>query len=407
MSSDPSSIYLSIEELCEYDNDEGLSESEPLERLNTIILKNPTAARLAIVNGKEEGWTLLHQAAFDRSLEFCKVLVEMDSGLLTVKATDSGSLPIHIACDSLNFGTAKYLYGLFPESINIPGEFGRYPLHCLLRNYDIYEGDDEPPEGFEEMLRFLLERDQGAVLKADNDGNLLMHLVNKYCGSTVVELVYDAYPYGISIRNIRGLTPLDVARRFHNHDAVAFFESQIEFVRQAFEVEIPNENGELPIHQTLSNANAAKGTIKLMAAANPGSLIVTDSQGRTPLHIAFTCGFGDLDIVKGMVEGNKNCLTMKDLNQDLPLHMACRLGKCDVVNYILEKSEHGADVPNGDDDIPIQLLLFDAKFKEQERDSLEYVRATSRLFRVNPVLSMQALSKPTKSTEKTFFNEMN
>jgi hypothetical protein len=199
---------------------------------------------------------------------------------------------------------------------------------------------------------------------------------------------------------------LDVARTKNNHDAVAFFETQLEFVHQAREVEIPNENGELPIHQTLWNANAASGTIKLMAAANPGSLIVTDSQGRTPLHVAFTCVFGGLDIVKGLVEANKNCLTIKDSSQDLPLHMACRLGKCDVVNYILEKSEHGVDLPNGDDGKPIQLLLFDAKFKEQERDSLEYVRATSRLFRVNPVLSMQALSKPTKSTEKKF-NEMN
>jgi hypothetical protein len=131
MASDPSSIYLSIQELCEYDNDVGLSESL-LGMLNTIIRKNPTAARSAIVNGNED-WTLLHHAAFNQSLEFCKVLVEMDSGLVTVKATDRyGSLPFHCACEFHNFVTAKYLYGLFPESINIPGQFGRYPLHCVF-----------------------------------------------------------------------------------------------------------------------------------------------------------------------------------------------------------------------------------------------------------------------------------
>jgi ankyrin repeat protein len=124
MSSNSIDIFNSIRKLCL----EGFGfsfrplESESLERLKTIIDTNPDAARSAIVNERDRcGETLLHFAAFHRSLEFCKVLVEMDIGQETARATNRfGCLPFHYACETHNFETAKYLYEIFPESINTP-----------------------------------------------------------------------------------------------------------------------------------------------------------------------------------------------------------------------------------------------------------------------------------------------
>jgi ankyrin repeat protein len=204
----------------------------------------------------------------------------------------------------------------------------------------------------EETLRLLLEHDQGAVLKADQRGRLPLHFASQYCSSTVVEIVYNAYPEAIFIRDNDGETPLDMASDFDNQDVVAFFDTQLEFVREAREIEMPNKDGELPIHQAFRNENVAKGTIKLMAAANP--LIAINGQGRTPLHIAFVCGFDDLDNVKSLVEINEACLTIGDSNQNLPLHIACRFGKSDVVNYILDKTDCGVGVKNDDGVAPFE-----------------------------------------------------
>jgi ankyrin repeat protein len=114
-------------------NQKGLPELELIDQLKAIINKDPGVARSAIVNesGCYSG-TVLHDAARSRSPEFCQVLVEMGGGLETAKASDKyGLLPFHHACQHNNFDTAKYLYQIFPESINTPDNFGRCPLHCL------------------------------------------------------------------------------------------------------------------------------------------------------------------------------------------------------------------------------------------------------------------------------------
>jgi hypothetical protein len=138
--------------------------------------------------------------------------------------------------------------------------------------------------------------------------------------------------------------------------------------------------------------DVAMGTIKLMAAANPASLMVIDGQGQIPLHIA--CRLSDLDIVKSLVEANEECLMIEDSNQDMPLHIVCRLGKCDIVSYLSTKPENGAIVKDKNGYLPIQLLLSNA---ECNRNSTEYVEAFMLLFQINPEMSVQALSKSNES----------
>jgi hypothetical protein len=70
----------------------------------------------------------------------------------------------------------------------------------------------------------------------------------------------------------------------------------------------------------------------------------------------------------------------------LPLHIACLAGKCHVVNYILERSNHGASLPiHGK--LPIGILL--SKLADCDRDSIEYVEAVGRLLRANPKMTLE------------------
>ena len=66
-----------------------------------------------------------------------------------------------------------------------------------------------------------------------------------------------------------------------------------------------------------------------------------------------------------------------DTRGNLPLHIACLGGNCNVINYILEKSDHGVSMKNADMKLPIELLLFDS---ECDRNSLDYVEAIRNLF---------------------------
>jgi hypothetical protein len=213
---------------------------------------------------------------------------------------------------------------------------------------------------------------------------------------TVVELVYNANPDAIFIRNNDGnLLALGLARYCNKQDVVAFLETQLQFVLRAHEELLPNDNGQYLIHRVLEIPAVAVGTIKLMVVANPQMLRMTDNQGRTPMHIA--CEVGKLDVVKFFVEADVSLLKINDSNGNLPIHLACRSGNCYVVSYILEKSTHGASIKNGkrgDGKLPLQLLLFGAGFDDEKRHSLEYVDAVDSLVRAHPAwLAWNVLAK--------------
>jgi hypothetical protein len=68
------------------------------------------------------------------------------------------------------------------------------------------------------------------------------------------------------------------------------------------------------------------------------------------------------------------------LSGELPLHIACREGKCGVINCILGRFNHGVSSRNKDDKLPIELLLC----ADVDRDCLIYIEAVYRLLRTDP-----------------------
>jgi ankyrin repeat protein len=113
-----------------------------------------------------------------------------------------------------------------------------------------------------------------------------------------------------------------------------------------------------------------------MISANPESATARDNTGLNPLHHA--CNFCQVDVVKLLVDSNENSL------EEVPLHLACREGKCSVINWIMDRSDYGVSLRNKDGKLPIELLLC----ANVNRDSLEYVEAMNRLLslRAYPVI---------------------
>ena len=356
-----STEFQSVISLCYSD----LPESELTSNLEAIIRSCP--------NLRHHSKELLGNAVRRRSPAFCKLIIEMNPGLSSERNT-----LFHDSCYYANFETAKYFLDLCPESINIPMRNGLYPLHLLLT------GRDGRDESVYELAQFLLKYDRGAITTPNCTGNLPLHIACQSKKLSIVQLVFDSYPEAIHERNCRGRVPLDHARmRSTAKDGersliVTFLEQQLRLERQAHQRVMQDDQGQLPIHQAMSN-DTSPGTIKLMILANPNSMIVADHQGSIPLHIA--CRMGNLGAVKYLIESNKDSLKFRDADGASPLHCACRGGNCAVINYILDQSSHGASMINSEGKLPIQSLLFDAQC---DRDDLDYVEAVGRLLCANP-----------------------
>eukprot|EP00956_Cyclotella_meneghiniana_P010731 scaffold15044_cov37-Cyclotella_meneghiniana.AAC.3 len=368
-------LFNEIKDLCMNEKDR-LSETELVSRLKATQIDPDVLSTRSW-----SGMTLLHLAAFHgRSPEFCSVLHQLDVTL--VKTQDNeGWLPMHHACAlNVNVETAKYLFSLYPGSINIPNVNRWYPLHVLATN-------DESLQ----LLAFLLNYDEGAVSTDDNLGQLPLHLACRKRELPFVKLLFDAHPDGIFVQDEDGETPVDNAIRYRDGDGadvVNFLETQLDFRRQSQDNQEPDINGQLPIHQVLQlpTENVSLGTIKLMVGAHRASVTVADIQGCIPLHYA--CRFGDLNIVEYLVEQDINSLTNVDNMGNLPIHHACLGGRPGIVRYILMTTDYGVTVQNNDGKLPIELLLFDAVCA---RD-LQHMDAVDSLLRANPVDSLKVIS---------------
>eukprot|EP00956_Cyclotella_meneghiniana_P003015 scaffold3715_cov60-Cyclotella_meneghiniana.AAC.3 len=355
-------------------NDYDLSESELVSKLRATDI-DPSVLSERYGAGGE---TLLHLAVYEgRSPEFCRVLHELDITL--VKTTnDYGMLPIHRCYD---VEVAKYLFNVYPESINLPDSTGRYPIHYFATTDRRVKGSNDQ---LLQLLTFLLKHDNGAVSTPSIYGELPLYnaCLGSACwgrGLAFVKLLFDAHPDAIFVQDGHGLTPMELARSNNQADVVHFLETQLRFHRRSQDDQDPDINGQLPLHRVLESEDVSLGAIKLMVGAHRASVAVADNRGCIPLHYA--CRIGDLNIVKYLVEGNEYALQIRNSLGEFPLHVACRHGRCNVINYILEKSNLGVSVVNAKK-LPIQALLFDANC---DRDSLEFVEAVGRLLSAHPV----------------------
>eukprot|EP00956_Cyclotella_meneghiniana_P013281 scaffold19084_cov64-Cyclotella_meneghiniana.AAC.4 len=207
-----------IEALCW--NVDNLSESELVSKLRA------TEIDPSVLLERYEGETLLHIAVYGgRSPEFCRVLHQLDATLVKTR-DNSGWLPMHRACyEVTNVETAKYLFAMYPESINIPDNSGQYPIHFLaVGNYNKGSNDQTL-----QLLAFLLKHDKGAVSTPNNFGELPLHHACWGRGLAFVKILFDAHPDGIFVQDQDedGMTPLDCAHQYNEADVVPFFQTQL------------------------------------------------------------------------------------------------------------------------------------------------------------------------------------
>ena len=395
-----SSYALPIHKLCEVKD---MDDVVAIEILKLLLGVRPDSISQI---GNFWGHLPIHKAAANKSQAFCKILV--DAYPESVKVDGDGRLPFHCACNNGRIDTVKYLFGLYPECINLRSNDGFLPIHCAVTG--------SPNKNTAEIIEFLLRRDPDCLSKPvvsidrDNDGYLPLHLAcSSRDESNVIEHLFDLYPEAILIQNEQEQLPIDILRENldelpidsetgrpypHNEEwyqrlqeLISFLQTQMNYARKAQDetsMRTFDFIGSLPLHTAL-RAGAPLGAIKLLVKGNPNAIDVAMVLSEVyPLDLA--CQFSALGVVKYLAEFSPDRLNPCGFSRNFPLHYACRGGNCEVIAYLLETPMASASVSerNSGGMLPIHLFCEFVSKQEEEEDTSEYTETIWRLLTAYP-----------------------
>ncbi len=148
-----------LHKLCRNKN---LDKEVAVDILKLLLERCPESVRHAA----RKGLPIQAATAF-QSPGFCRLLIKAYPGSERI-TNDNGQIPFHHACVCNTVATVKYLYQLYPESINVAdNNNGYYPIHLSIAGPKYR---DYSPETAIEMVQFLLDCDPNVVLQKYQDG---------------------------------------------------------------------------------------------------------------------------------------------------------------------------------------------------------------------------------------------
>ena len=127
--------------------------------------------------------------------------------------------------------------------------------------------------------------------------------------------------------------------------------------------------------------NVRLGSIKLLVKGNPHAVQSPDSSGTLPLHIA--CQHHDsADVVRYLVELDRETLDFPDETGNTVLHYACRGAKYDTIELLEKYDAVSVSKRNDLGKLPIDLLLESNAV--EDRESPKHVDTVFQLLRAYP-----------------------
>ena len=291
-------------------------------------------------------------------------------------------IPFLAACNYGAVATAKYLYTLYPESINVAEVRGAYPIHLAILSVN-YRAN---PATAIDVVQFLLDCDPNVLLQKFDDILPLYWACDEAMNENtttmikLLEILYDAHPEAIESDAVNfGLEPDSFPQEIRT-----FINTHLRYARQARDLRQMNttdENGQLPLHRALRD-NVRLGSINLLVKGNPSATSNRDNNFTLPLHVA--CQNHDsADVVQYLIDRDSLALEAVDRQGNTVLHYACCGAKYATTTRLLEK--YGAasvSKLNAHNQLPIDLLFESVAVID--RGGTEYTESIYRLIRAHP-----------------------
>ena len=258
-----------------------------------------------------------------------------------------GYLPLHVVCEAFKSGggsvdVVKYLIELYPESVKERTEYGNLPLHAACWG-------GAPLQ----VVKYLYEQTPESVVR-DNTFGTSSPLRQACCGRgvspvEVIRFLVEKWPE--SVKDASGdwqnpnYFPLHLAceRGAQYGDIPYLVEQWPEAVR------LPDKMGHLPLHKVcLAPTPVRLEDIKCLVKQWPESIGKKDRRcGATPLH--YLCSREpSVGVIRYLMEQWPEAVMIEDSQGRLPLHIACT--GVGMYDYLLD---HEARTPLED----IQLLV--------------------------------------------------
>jgi ankyrin repeat protein len=259
-------------------------------------------------------WNALHCAASGGSARITKYFVEQGFDVMA-KDVD-GDTPLHVACDRehINLTVADILLSA-GGSLDTENREGYTPFlnACFHGNV--------------QLIQYLLSSRGNGIASTNNSGkSTALHKAIWAKHSDVAKVLVDA-DASLSAYDSFGDTPLHIACARGLVDVCAYI-----IAKDPTTMHLRNtSNDHMPLY-TACIVNGAEVVNTLIR--NGADILARGKGGSAPIHEA--CYRGHAEIVKQLIEADKNCLTLVDNNGRYPIHEAANGGHLDVVELLLD-----------------------------------------------------------------------
>jgi ankyrin repeat protein len=217
-------------------------------------------------------------------------------------------------------------------------------------------------EGKWDEAASIIYNDETYAQIQDKHQNYPIHLTTRYGGtSRLLELLINAFPDGLKIRDADGNLPIHLAVSHHkgklwidiNELSVMIFEAYPKCIRDV------DKKGYLPVHLALRSKGPDE-MIKYLLQIYPDSVAIPDPRGNTCLHLAIQFE-GSFFLIHQILQLYPDAISIPNSNGALPIHKAAFFNApIDVLEMILNRNPSLASKPDTNGNLPLHLACLNA-----------------------------------------------
>ena len=325
---------------------------------NAVTIKHLIETLGCAVNAINEhsGATALHFACNSSSLSVVKLVSQCDP---TVQITNvsylpkelgfvSGDTPLHVACRKGNIDVVKHLLRSgHSQALNYPNDFKELPVHlAFAANHNIPQ-----------IIKVFIQHKECFDCSAtDMNGDTPLHILCKYKPSvSCLQLVVHKLKCKADIPNKEGNLPLHVACQ-NKHICKGIIKVLCDALGDE-ELKCRNKNGNTALQELLKCQHdnfVKKNKIQsiLHIFIKRGLILLNTDEGQFLNYLHLACRYQKVDVVKYMSK------IISTLSHELPLSLlyeTCLNHNEGVLLYMLKTFKFDVNVPNDNGDLPLHL----------------------------------------------------